>query len=146
MGILDDFFQLAQNAASRGSAILGKCTVSVAGGGLDGLSAQGDLAFQAFIPTKHPPEPKPPAFSGKIGKTFGDNNFLVFVLLARQNVFDPSLPGEYEFLVEGSNMGEPVSMNSVSDPVPGFSAPQQNEVKFVRTAQGVTLTLTLTIP
>jgi hypothetical protein len=126
MGILDDFFQLAQNAASGGSAILGKCTVSVAGG--------------------DPPEPKPPAFSGKIGKTFGDNNFLVFVLLARQNVFDPSLPGEYEFLIEGSNMGEPVSMNSVSDPVPGFSAPQQNEVKFVRTAQGVTLTLTLTIP
>jgi hypothetical protein len=150
MGILDNFFQQATNAARGGSVIVvGKCTVSVAGGGLDGLSATGDLAFQGFIlkHPQHPPFPTPPSFGGVIGKTFGDNNFLVSVLLARTNLFDPSIPGIYNFQVEGSNVGEPIFMNGVSDPVTGFSAPQQNEVKFVQPQanEGTSLTVTILI-
>jgi hypothetical protein len=144
MGVLDTFFQRAQNAASGGSTVIAKCVASVAGGGLDGLSATGDLTFTPFIP-KHPPFPNPPSFSGMIGKSFGGNNFRLFIMLARVNIYDTSIPGEYWFLVSGSNMGPPINMFDVKDPVPGFSSPQQNEVKYVGTQQGITFTLTISI-
>jgi len=148
MGILDNFFQQAQNAASGGKTVVIKAAASVTGSGLSGLSAKVDLTFSPFIP-KHPPFPLPPHFSGWIGKTHGDNDFRQFIMLARLNIYVPSIPGDYWFLVQGSNMGPPINMSGISDSVPGsesgFSAPQGNELKFVQTAQGITFTFTISI-